>query len=62
MNICVCVYVYKPTVNEQALVFDRVAATLFGASALQVLVLIFLRPEAAKALSSCIEGQVYSCR
>jgi hypothetical protein len=46
----------------QALVFDRVAAELFGASALQVLVLLFLRPEAATALSSCIEGQLFSCR
>ena len=46
----------------QALVFDRVAAELFGASALQVLVLLFLRPEAANALSSCIEGQLFSCR
>jgi hypothetical protein len=42
--------------------FDRVAAELFGASALQILALLFLRPEAAKALSSCIEGQVFLCR
>ena len=28
----------------------------------QVLALLFLRPEAAKALSSSIEGQLFSCR
>ena len=42
--------------------FDRVAAALFGASALQALDILFLRPEAARALSSCIEGQVFQCR
>lgn len=55
------VYLCNGQTSTKALVFDRVAAELFGASALQVLALLFLRPEAAKSLSSCIEGQLFSC-